>query len=251
MTVVSRSAAPPCAVVRSPHRCFSRKRGPRSLQARLKRFAKYNVHTKNLLHGTSVAHDGLTSGVSTSDDLLPSIFPNTSESIPSHSEPTFPSINTTTPSDNAPQSQSSSSANVPDTSSTFSILHLNVRGWRSHVDELSAYIDLLDTKPSFIAVNETFLNKSVVVNLPGYKVVARRDRFSSSINAHVDNLQSWGGVLLLTANELDGSVVEVLSSDTAERLWFILHCNVGPLYFVSGPLPRQVILVQFLRSMMS
>ena len=90
-------------------------------------------------------------------------------------------------------------------------------------------MELLPQKPSFIAVNETFLNKSVKIELPGYVVAGRRDRFSCETNACVENLQSWGGVLLLAAQEYDGSVVEVLRSDTAERLWFVLHCNVGPV----------------------
>ena len=41
--------------------------------------------------------------------------------------------------------------------------------------------------------------------------------------------KTWGGVLVLVAKELDGFVVEVLSSETAERLWFLLHCDVGPM----------------------
>ena len=80
-----------------------------------------------------------------------------------------------------------------------------------------------------IAVNETFLNRSVAVDFKGYVVVGRRDRFCSDTNAHVDSLQTWGGVLLLVAKEFDGFAVEVLSSDTAERMWFLLHCDVGPL----------------------
>ena len=114
-------------------------------------------------------------------------------------------------------------------SSNLAVLHVNIRGWRSHVDELTVFLSLMERKPELIAVNETFLNKSVVVSLPGYRVVGRRDRFSAEVNVHLDNLQSWGGVLLLVSNELDGAVVEVLSSDTAERLWFLLHCDVGPV----------------------
>ena len=116
-------------------------------------------------------------------------------------------------------------------STSFSVLHVNIRGWRLHVDKLSTYVDLLDSKPSLIAVNETFLHRSVSVNFPGYLVAGRRDRFCSDTNAHVGTLQTWGGVLLLVAKELDGFVVEVLSSDIAERLWFLLHCDVGPLLF--------------------
>ena len=201
----------------SPVRC--RKRGPRSLASRVRRFRRLEcVHTKNLLHGgVVISDDSLTSGQSAPDKVEASLVCS------------FPNGNIC-PSSNIPEPQSSSSfVNVPDTSSSFSFLHLNIRGWRSHVDELRGYLDLLEAKPKVIAVNDTFLNQSVSVDLPGYKVVGRRDRFSTNVNAHVDNLQSWGGILLLVACELDGSVVEVLSSDTAERMWFILHCDVGPV----------------------
>ena len=90
-------------------------------------------------------------------------------------------------------------------------------------------MQLLESKPTLLVVNETFLNRSVPVDFPGYVVAGRRDRFCSDTNAHVDSLQTWGGVLLLVAKEFDGFVVQLLSSDTAERLWFLLHYDVGPL----------------------
>ena len=77
---------------------------------------------------------------------------------------------------------------------------------------------MLDTKPKLVAVNESFLNKSIVVTLPGYTLIGRKDRDCSDINSHIDNLQSWGGILLFVSSELDGSVIEVLKFDTAERL---------------------------------
>ena len=109
------------------------------------------------------------------------------------------------------------------------MLHVNIRGWRSHCDELSAYLNLLEHKPTLVAINESFVNRSVLVVLPGYVLVGRRDRHCSDVNPHIDNLQSWGGILLFVAQEYDGAVVQVLESDTAERLWFILHCDVGPI----------------------
>ena len=180
-----------------------RKRGPRSFLARQRRFGKF-VQLRNSLHGVYS-----TSLVSPTSSI---VSPGTVTNV------------------RVDEARSTSVSEVKlDFSSSFSVLHVNIRGWRSHVDELAAYLDVLPQKPSFIAVNETFLNKSVTVDFPGYFVAGRRDRFCAETNAYVENLQCWGGILLLAAREFSGSVVQVLSSDTAERLWFILHCNVGPV----------------------
>ena len=155
-------------VRRSPR--LLRKRGPRSYCTRQRRYSKF-VSLPNSLHGFSSP-----STVSpTSTDVSPA--PCTSLVSPTCLDVS------------------------PDFSSSFSVLHVNIRGWRSHVDELAAYVELLPQKPSFIAVNETFLNKSVKVELPVYVVAGRRDRFSSETNPCVDNLQTFGGVLLLAAQE--------------------------------------------------
>ena len=188
--------ASPQVVRRSPR--LLRKRGPRSCCAPQRRYSKF-VYVANSLHGFSSS--STVSPTSTDVSRAP---------CTSLVSPTCLDVS-------------------PDFSSSFSVLHVNIRGWRSHVDELAAYVELLPQKPSFIAVNETFLNRSVKVELPGYVVAGRRDRFSSETNPCVDNLQTFGGVLLLAAQEYDGSLVEVLRSDTAERLWFVLHCNVGPV----------------------
>ena len=42
-----------------------------------------------------------------------------------------------------------------------SVLHVNIRGWRSHCDELSAYLNLLEQKPTLVAINESFVSRSV------------------------------------------------------------------------------------------
>ena len=107
-------------------------------------------------------------------------------------------------------------------------MHISIRGWRSHSDELSSYLHALPEKPKLIALNETFVNRSVSVFLPGYKIVGRRDRVTDEMNVHIDNLQSWGGILLFVSEEFDGAVVEISRSTTAERLWFTVHCDAGP-----------------------
>ena len=49
-------------------------------------------------------------------------------------------------------------------------------------------------------------------------------RVTDEINVHIDNLQSWGGILLFVSEDFDGAVVET----TAERFWFTVHCDAGP-----------------------
>ena len=113
--------------------------------------------------------------------------------------------------------------------SDITILHESLRGWRSHHKELATYIDLLPEKPKLIAINESFLNRSISPKLAGYTLIGRRDRSNVDDEAFVDSLQSWGGVLVFVLNEFNGSTVEIFKSSTAERLWFLIHCDIGPL----------------------
>ena len=168
-----------------------RKRGPRSWNARQRRFTRI-VHITNSLHVSS------TTSTSSTNVPLTAVVPAVSPSV---SLLDFPKDTSTTP--------TSSNVHLPDGfSSSFSVLHVNIRGWRSHVDELTAYVQLLDKKPSVIVVNETFLNKAVSVHFPGYVVAGRRDRFCPDTSAHVDCLQPWDGVLVFVARKLDGFVLQ-------------------------------------------
>ena len=55
--------------------------------------------------------------------------------------------------------------------------HINIRGLRSHRDELQAVLDLRSPRPTIVFLNETFLDASVEsVNLPGYALISRKDR---------------------------------------------------------------------------
>ena len=83
--------------------------------------------------------------------------------------------------------------------------------------------------PTLIAVNETCLNKSFKISFLGYIIVDRRDRTDTDINLHLDDLQSFGGILLLVKKEFDGCISMVHKSTTAERMWFIMHTDVGPI----------------------
>ena len=50
---------------------------------------------------------------------------------------------------------------LPVALNSFTILHVNLRGWLSHKDELHFYLTLLPKFPHLIAINETFLDDSV------------------------------------------------------------------------------------------
>ena len=61
--------------------------------------------------------------------------------------------------------------------SSLNMLHLNLRGYLSHIAEVTALIRDLPVKPFLVSLNETFLSKAVEqVKLEGYQVLARRDR---------------------------------------------------------------------------
>ena len=259
------TAAPPCGDVRSSQ-CFHggisgspsfqtqriqrRKRGPRSLHSRLRRFKRLE-HIQNVIHGSSSRGACIDSGsilVTDGNDssLVMAVNVDKSDSVTTSFDNSMAFVVESTPEVSSSSFSFSTvgSALVPGCSSgivlddlstcfgSFSdvtLLHINIRGWRSHSDELSSYLHALPEKPKLIALNETFVNRSVSVFLPGYKIVGRRDRVTDEMNVHIDNLQSWGGILLCVSSELDGSVIEVLKFDTAERLWFILHCDIGPI----------------------
>ena len=84
--------------------------------------------------------------------------------------------------------------------SNFNLLHPNIRGWTSHVAELTATIRSMKRKPDMVCVNETFLNKAVEdVNLEGFTLV---------------------GVNL-------AGVTDPMA-DCAERFWLLVHAEQRP-----------------------
>ena len=110
---------------------------------------------------------------------------------------------------------------------TFTVWHVNVRGWRSKEAVLNARLRLAQRKPQVLCVNESFLDKSVkntALNLEEYELVARRDREDNS---------AWGGVLVFAHKEVYNSVVLLHTSETAERVWLTLHTNCGPYLLCS------------------
>ena len=75
--------------------------------------------------------------------------------------------------------------------------------------------------PSFISLNETFLDESVQsVTMRGYKLVSRLDRRSG---------ESWGGICFFARNDLVGSIAHIADSLCCERSWHVLHSDHGPI----------------------
>ena len=113
---------------------------------------------------------------------------------------------------------------LPDTC----IMHVNIQGLRSHVDELCAVVRLSATPPDIVRVNETFLDDGVEqIELEGFDVVGRRDRSYSGDD------RSRGGVIVFARAEIANHVTLSMISEVAERLWIQLHTNNGP--YLSGP----------------
>ena len=99
------------------------------------------------------------------------------------------------------------------------MLHLNLRGYVSHIVEVAALIRLMDFKPIIVSLNETFLTQAIEhVELEGYEVLCRRDRRG----------QWRGGVLVFVLKEFYPRVTLVEESERAERLWAVVHSNQGP-----------------------
>ena len=103
----------------------------------------------------------------------------------------------------------------------FAILHCNVRGLLSKLSEVNTRIARMPNKPSILCLAETWLNNSAgTINITGYLVVVRRDR---------DDGRSGGGVLILAAASIVDNIAPLLISSVAERVWCLLHSNLGPM----------------------
>ena len=102
----------------------------------------------------------------------------------------------------------------------FRVLHVNIRGWISHVAELVARLRRLQEKPDLICVNETFLDRTVEhLTLEGYTLVARRDR---------NDGRQGGGIAAFATSDIAERVTLIQSSDDAERFWLMVHADQGP-----------------------
>ena len=99
------------------------------------------------------------------------------------------------------------------------MLHINLRGYVSHIAEVTALLRGMVNKPFLVTLNETFLTKSIEnVQLEGYQVLVRRDREGK-----------WGGgVLVFVLDEYAPRVTLVENSEAAERIWAMVHSDRGP-----------------------
>ena len=59
---------------------------------------------------------------------------------------------------------------------SLTLLHLNIRGFRSHLHDLSGFLDLVVPRPHLIALNETFLDPTLTSAITGYTLISRLDR---------------------------------------------------------------------------
>ena len=76
-------------------------------------------------------------------------------------------------------------------------------------------------KPTILCFTETWLNLSVRrLDISGYTVVIRRDRRDG---------RSVGGVIIFVASSCFDHVVPIYDSPSAERVWCLFHCHLGPL----------------------
>ena len=111
----------------------------------------------------------------------------------------------------------------PEIMHSFTFLHHNIRGFLSHKYELEVLLEA-NNYPMLVALTETFLNRSVQVpKLLGYTVVGRRDRGKRR--------RQKGGIILFARQETARYVALLVGSDHAERLWAVVHTDVGPILF--------------------
>ena len=102
----------------------------------------------------------------------------------------------------------------------FHILFYNIRGLTSHLAELAAVIRTSQPSPSLICLNETFLDKAREnVDLEGFELIARRDR---------DDGRKCGGIAVFARVDIVGRMAMIEKSTSAERLWMLMHTDLGP-----------------------
>jgi hypothetical protein len=126
--------------------------------------------------------------------------------------------------------------------SRFSILHLNIQGFLSGSAELVARLRLMKRLPTVICINETWLDPSVGdVVLEGYRLIGRRDRADG---------RKCGGVAVFAHESKAESMTTMKVSEFSERLWILVHSDLGP-YLVCAwyrpPVPGEVDSIKELR----
>ena len=103
----------------------------------------------------------------------------------------------------------------------FSIFHCNIRGFLSHRAELEGQLQMMPSLPHMVCLNETLLDESVErIELGGYTLVSRRDR---------DDGRSGGGIAVFVLDNFAGQVVLREHSVRHERSWHTIHSEIGPV----------------------
>ena len=109
--------------------------------------------------------------------------------------------------------------------SSFSMVHVNIRGFLSHRHELEVYLETLGF-PNFVGLTETFLDKSVInPTMHGYVLISRLDR---------QNGRSHGGIAFFARSNMASFVVHAGDSKTDERSWLFIHSNLDLFWLVCG-----------------
>ena len=95
----------------------------------------------------------------------------------------------------------------------------------SSLAELVARLRSMKVKPTLICLNETWLDPSTKkIELEGYVLISRRDRQDG---------RKCGGVAVLALENRAASVSELRKSEKSERVWVLVHSDLGP-YIVAA-----------------
>ena len=106
-------------------------------------------------------------------------------------------------------------------SSGLTFFYANIQNFLAKRAELEARLCLMEMQPTFICLNETWLDPSIEeIVLSGYDCVSRLDRRDGRIGGGV-------AVFALRAHALFVSLSR--HSDVDERTWLLLHSDVGPV----------------------
>ena len=100
------------------------------------------------------------------------------------------------------------------------MFHINIRGFISHSDELSAVLEA-EKWPTYVGITESKLNNPVQEPvLHGYRLVSRRDRGGGS---------PGGGILMFAREGFEDTIVHIENSKEFEHTWHVIHSDRGPI----------------------
>jgi hypothetical protein len=101
------------------------------------------------------------------------------------------------------------------------VLSVNIRSLMKNGAELQARLGVLEHLPDILCLTETWLDQSVgSFQIEGFECVGRLDRRGG---------QKCGGVATYARLKYAQKITLMESSECAERQWFLVHCNQGPI----------------------